>query len=415
VFLGGENVPKVSIIIPVYNVEEYLAECLDSVIRQTEKDIEIICIEDCSTDSSLKILQEYAKKDNRIVVIQNEENSGQSVARNKGLVASKGEYILFVDSDDFIEPNLLEETLKYANDVDMVFFDLKKYDIKQNYTKNDISLLPTGEFSANEYYLNALLGNYLDFGPCTKLYKRGFLVENNIRFPEDIIYEDVLFNFFCMISSTKVYSIGHSFYIYRIRPNSTMTSKLEEKNIKDHFFSLYKLSEMYISEKYSNELNVIIEKYIQKLERDYVRLYRKYFYQNLEKTELINQDDTKPTKLQRVFSNAFMGLTDYTMLLNNKLSGIPKRKTNIIVYGAGEVAREVINCCDLNDIPIMGVAVSDTQNNRKSLMGNPVRKLSDYKNIKEDCLVIIAVSSKFSSEIEDYLKKQGFKNYIKLF
>ena len=405
--------PKVSVIIPVYNVEEYLAECLDSVISQTEKDIEIICVEDCSTDSSLAVLQEYAKKDDRIVVIQNEENFGQSVARNKGLIASKGEYILFVDSDDFIEPNLLEETLKYANDVDMVFFDLKKYDIKQNYTKNDISLLPTGEFFANEYYLNALSGNYLDFGPCTKLYKRGFLVENNIRFPEDIIYEDVLFNFYCMIRATNVYSIGYPFYIYRIRPNSTMTSRLEERNIKDHFFSLYKLSETYVSDKYSNELNIIIEKYIQKLERDYVRLYRRYFHQKQEEHELLSQDNTKSTKLQRVFSNAFMGYTDYTMLLNNKLSRIPKK--NIIVYGAGEVAREVINCCDLNDIPIMGVAVSDVQNNRKSLMGNPVRELSDYENIKEECLVIIAVSSKFSSEIEEYLKKQGFKNYIKLF
>ena len=405
--------PKVSVIIPVYNVEQYLTECLDSVINQTVKDIEIICIDDASTDSSLKILQEYAQKDGRLVILKNEVNSGQSVARNKGLVTSKGEYILFVDSDDFIEPNLLEETLKYANDVDMVFFELKKYDIKQNHTKNDISLLPTGEFSANEYYLNALLGNYLDFGPCTKLYKKDFLIENHIQFPEGIVYEDVLFNFYCMIRATNVYSIGYPFYIYRIRPNSTMTSKIREKNIKDHFFSLYKLSEIYLSGDYSNEMCLVIEKFIQRLERDYARMYRKYFLQNQAVADIITQDPTNRTKLQRTFSNSLLGFTDYTLLLNNQLSRISKNDS-IVVYGAGDIARDVISCLDMNDIAITGVAVSDASKNRKSLMGNPVRALSDYENIKDDCLVIIAVNSNFSVEIKAILEERGFKKYIEL-
>ena len=97
------NKPTVSVIIPVYNVEQYLSKCLDSVINQTFKNIEIICINDGSTDNSLKILNEYAMADKRIIVI-NQENSGVYAARNKGLQIANGKYISFVDSDDWIEP-----------------------------------------------------------------------------------------------------------------------------------------------------------------------------------------------------------------------------------------------------------------------------------------------------------------------
>lgn len=112
---------KISVIIPVYNVEEYLKECLDSVINQTLKEIEIICIDDCSTDSSYSILEEYAKKDSRIVLIKNKENMGVGYNRNIGIKEAKGEYIGFIDSDDYISEdyyeNLYNTAKKYNSDV----------------------------------------------------------------------------------------------------------------------------------------------------------------------------------------------------------------------------------------------------------------------------------------------------------
>lgn len=405
---------KVSVIIPVYNVQEYLAECLDSIINQTEKDIEIICVEDCSTDSSLKILQEYAKKDDRIVILQNEKNSGLSVTRNNGLNIAKGEYVLFVDSDDFIEPTLLETTLKFASDVDMVCFDYREYDGKRYITDSHIYGIPDGYYKAYDYYLDLFKGNMFIFSACSKLFRRSFLNEHNIRFEKGVLYEDVLFGFYCMINAQSIYSLKEKMYFYRTRPNSITRTRLKEKNIKDHFYSLYKICEYYLSNSFSKEHNILIEKFIQRLERDYIRLYREYFCQNKDKGELIEEECTNHVKLQRAFSNSMLGITDYTLLLEKHLNSI-KRSEKIIIYGAGIVAREVINCFDLNDVSITGVAVSDVSKNRKSLFGNPVRALSEYENIKEECLVIIAVSSKFSSEIEDYLKKQGFKNYIKLF
>ena len=120
--------PKVSVIMPVYNVEAYLAECLDSVLHQTFQDIEIICIDDASTDHSMDILREFAHKDARITLLQNDSNQRQAYARNKGMDRACGEYVLFVDSDDYIEKDLVAKGLAVADGVDMVCFDYKKVD-----------------------------------------------------------------------------------------------------------------------------------------------------------------------------------------------------------------------------------------------------------------------------------------------
>ena len=107
--------PKISIIVPVYNVEIYLRECFDSIVNQTFKDFEVICINDGSTDNSLEILNEYAARDERFVVLS-QENQGQGVARNKGVELARGEYIQFIDPDDWIELNMLETLYVFAKD-----------------------------------------------------------------------------------------------------------------------------------------------------------------------------------------------------------------------------------------------------------------------------------------------------------
>ena len=112
---------KISVIVPVYNVENYLIQCLDSIINQTLKDIEIICVDDCSPDNSIEILEEYKNKDNRISIIRHSNNQGLGPARNTGLKHANGEYISFVDSDDYIDKNFLfylySTAKKYDSDV----------------------------------------------------------------------------------------------------------------------------------------------------------------------------------------------------------------------------------------------------------------------------------------------------------
>ena len=121
---------KISVIIPVYNEEEYCNECIDSVINQSYKNLEIICINDKSTDNSLKILEDYAQKDSRITIINNQENKGLGFSRNVGLEYATGDYIFFIDSDDSILENTLELLLKNAisNESDVVLYKLLSYD-----------------------------------------------------------------------------------------------------------------------------------------------------------------------------------------------------------------------------------------------------------------------------------------------
>ena len=109
--------PKFTIIIPVYNCEQYVGRCLDSVLRQDYGNYEIICIDDCSTDSSLSILKEYGRKDKRITVIESEVNAGALGARRKGVLEAKGEYIIFIDSDDYVANNLLSFAEKTTNEL----------------------------------------------------------------------------------------------------------------------------------------------------------------------------------------------------------------------------------------------------------------------------------------------------------
>ena len=143
---------KVSVLIAVYNTEKYLAECLDSVCAQTLQDIQVICIDDCSTDSSLKILQQYAEKDERFCIIHLTENCGQAIARNKGLQIANGEYIMMLDSDDWLAPDSIEKAYKSITaeeDIDCALFNLTYYyqdqQQKETYVNRTNQALFTGE------------------------------------------------------------------------------------------------------------------------------------------------------------------------------------------------------------------------------------------------------------------------------
>lgn len=191
------NNPKVSVIIPVYNVEKYLSECLDSIINQTLKDIEIICVNDGSPDNSLKILEEYAKKDSRIIII-NQHNQGLSCSRNNALKIAKGEYIQFLDSDDWLKENALELLYKKCkdNNVDMLNFAGINYNNETHeYTQlNGQKILYCSQnidvFSRNEL-LSFMYS--IPISACRFFYRRRFLIDNQIVFPERINFEDNYF------------------------------------------------------------------------------------------------------------------------------------------------------------------------------------------------------------------------------
>ena len=221
-----ERSPLVSIVIPVYNVEEYLDECLNSVRHQTYDNLEIILIEDGSTDGSMSVLQSHLKEDKRIKLIVQPVNQGVSVARNTGIEAATGNYILFVDSDDVACENLVSACVKAALETgaDMLTFDYVEFKHGTDHTQ----LLATSVDESTS--INKQGDEYfrLEYFPWLRFIRADVLQASDIRFPVGIYYEDWLFHWHLGFYIKNRYHLSKTLYYYRKRKDSITDSKGEK-------------------------------------------------------------------------------------------------------------------------------------------------------------------------------------------
>ena len=211
---------KVSIIIPVFNPDTHLIKCLDSIINQTMKEIEIICVDDGSTDGSLNILKDYAKKDLRFKILK-QKNSGAGVARNNGIEHSNGEYLLFIDSDDWIEEDTCEKLYAQANKLnsDLIIFDSiwhleKNHHIKSTYFENNKFKEDYKNFTFDYKYIQPQIMNAGLGVIWSKFYKSSFIKDNNIEFPPHKIYNDIEFHFKTVLLAKRISFYPKTFYHY---------------------------------------------------------------------------------------------------------------------------------------------------------------------------------------------------------
>ena len=226
--------PKVSIIVPVYNVENYIKECLDSLIGQTMKEIEIILVDDGSTDFSGRICNQYAKEDFRINVLH-QKNSGQSVARNKGVNVATGKYIMFVDSDDYVVNDACEVLYNTAvkNNADVVTADIlneKDMIFNSDFRKiTDENKIING----NEFIRQKIESGTYDIVPWLYFVKKSFIDTIELTFKEGLFYEDQLWTMQLLSQTKSIIKIRYPFYFYRMdRPGST-TNKMYLKKGTD--------------------------------------------------------------------------------------------------------------------------------------------------------------------------------------
>lgn len=259
-----ENSGLISVIIPVYNVENYLRECIDSVLSQTYEIFEIILVDDGSTDGSGRICDEYAEKYNKVTVIH-KENGGLSDARNKGLSLANGEYVYFLDSDDYIVPQSFEELVSVikADNSDFVFFDAKSfedsdrgYNIAQRYIRKS-----NYETAKGEDVLCKLL-NKKEFHSAVPLcfIKKDILIKEKLSFISGIFYEDTIFTYELFMVASTVSYCTKALYHRRYRKASITTSK---KNYK-YFDSICKVYEEVLAfSKKENKFNLdVAQQYI---------------------------------------------------------------------------------------------------------------------------------------------------------
>lgn len=221
---------NVSVIVPVYNVEGYLSECLDSLLNQTLPDVEIICVNDGSTDRSGEILNDYARKNSNIVLI-NQPNQGQSAARNNAVTRAKGKYITFVDSDDFVDSNMLQKMFQVAedNDCPLVICDCLLYWTNKTAKFNSTEKFREGVIYDKSYIYKSYLDVSINTIACCKLYKREIWLDNKIMFPTGQIYEDILLSFQVVHYYGKAMFVKDSFYKYRMRDGSSVSTPSPKK------------------------------------------------------------------------------------------------------------------------------------------------------------------------------------------
>lgn len=270
---------KVSVIVPVYNMEKYLNQCMDSLVNQTLKNIEIIVINDGSTDKSLEILNNYKKKYPNKVKIIDQENQGISVARNNGLKIASGKYVGFVDSDDYVEFDMFESLLNQIenSDSDIVICNYKEFNITTHDFKN-ISVVHN--LNCENIYDDPSIINSIDYAPWNKLFKKDLF--DDISFPKNLKYEDLNAILKVFLNAKKITKLDKYLYIYRII--GTSETRTINKKVKDILPILSDLIG------YSKSINTykVIKKDLEKMMVDKLFYYLIYSYQLNDKKFILS-------------------------------------------------------------------------------------------------------------------------------
>jgi glycosyltransferase involved in cell wall biosynthesis len=278
-----------SIIIPIYNVEPYLRQCLDSVVNQDYFDYEVICINDGSTDHSLAILEEYKKQYPQITLIS-QENKGLSAARNAGIRAATGDYILFLDSDDWLEKDAIRMLRDNIGDEDMLCFNGRRYFEDGTQEEPDAGITESNLTGWDYYNKYALVSRKFHF-VCVvlRLYRKQFLLDHRLFFEEGIYHEDNLFTPIACYYAQKVKVIPDCLYVYRIR-NESITHTISFQNVVDMVIGTNLLSDFFIHKQNINKTQIYRElagKYIRVFYPDLVSLCGK---RHTEIRKLVNWD-----------------------------------------------------------------------------------------------------------------------------
>ncbi len=271
---------KVSVIIPVYNVEQYLRQCLESVVNQTLREIEIICINDGSTDNSLKILREYQKTDKRIIIID-KEHEEVSASRNIGMKKATGEFISFIDSDDYVDLNFLENLYNAAKkySCDIACANIVRLKGNEKYNK---FIYKEQKYSYNTDEKILLAGIPKNNYVWNKIYNREKIIEYNIEFPYGRLFEDKAWSIKAVYYLNGLVTVPYTEYFYRKNPKSIVSEKSAKKQ-NDSILSEQEMIE------FAREKNIKMPKGFRLAQRDRYRIfgitYMKcfYFYPDIKK------------------------------------------------------------------------------------------------------------------------------------
>lgn len=424
---------KVSILIPIYNVEKYLRQCLDSVVNQTLKDIEIICINDGSTDSSPKIINEYAANDSRIKVI-NKSNSGYGHSMNQGLKLAQGEYIGIVESDDFVDLNMFEVLYNkaVASEADIVKSNFWAQIGEHSLFMENLSQEPYDEVFSPKLRSKSIFSRQIAIW--SAIYKRQSLLNNDIFFNETpgASYQDVSFHFKSTICAEKIYFIKDAFLHYRKdNPDSSMKSRnkiyciFDEFDEIERFFSNRKelidpfhfaleplkfrqceFHYSHIDDKFKFEFfNRMYEEFIKDNSAGYLNenYWRTGEWQSVQ--ELLADKEKLFYKYYKI--------SQKSKLFVQNFFGLIKSFRNIYVYGAGK--RTIMTLTRIFRWKLdnlKAIVVSSMKNNPQSVADIPVMMIDEANIDKNFDVILISIKDDNQYPILYKLQSDGYRNII---
>lgn len=350
---------EISVVVPVYNVEEFLEECLDSIVNQTFRDIEIICINDGSTDGSLDILNRYQSLDDRFTVVS-QENSGHAVATNRGMELSKGKYLFLMDSDDKLELTAFEELYNYAEekDVDFVIFQAMNYVMDEDrYYESDLYSLKklinrVGDKVFNYKDVNDLIFD-IPVTPWSKLYKTDFIKSSGAKFPEGLVFDDNVFFFDILFNAEKMAVYEKFLFIRRWYTYSSTTNgdkrfmdSIDINNLTIDLFKKHGVFEQYKMDLYNRKVNLgnyrfvrikdeFKDLFFEKLQNDFKGLvddglYEDYLSNLNDRNEFIFKSVLESqTAMEFKYKVLYYDSNNKVKILNNKVKNLENQNAEL--------------------------------------------------------------------------------------
>lgn len=402
---------KISIIIPIYNMEQYVADALDSILIQTLKDVEIICIDDGSTDDSLLILKDYSKKYENIVVLR-QKNSGSGVARNLGITIASGEYVCFLDADDFYaSDDVLEYLYNTAKRQDVLLCGGSSCDYHNGKISTN-AMRVERRFENDEYISKE---DYPGFtGYCSFIFNRNFLICNDIKFPEYKRGQDAPFFMKAIECAGGAFCVSKIIYVYRKEHKKTIydTDKALDlvKSCRD-LLLIANRNKMYnVQRECINELMGVVGAVA------YLYAYHGSEEMNSlirECNRIVNKDILEQTlgRSDKLFLEGedLIKYVNDNMIEKKSFLDDLKKKEEIYIFGAGTVGRKVALYLKENNIKVTSFIVSDKSKNDSEIDGIAVNE-TDFIQVNKKYTIIIATFWFSQDKIIKMLHKYGIGN-----
>lgn len=397
---------KVSVVIPIYNAEQFLVPCIDSVLVQDLHDIEVICIDDASTDQGPAILNSYCQKDERIRLIRLPENRWAGYARNVGIAEAKGKYVYFLDADDLIKPNALKELFSIAEDdkLDGVFFDADLLFEEERFRNINYKSERKGSYDSTVVSGEALFDKFYradDWDMCVwrQFWRTDFLRENGLLFPVHTEHEDEAFSAEAILLAKRVRYVPAKYAVHRFRAGSASTRPKTAIDFQGYFLTFRELSRFKRARKIYSEafdLNLAKMYLLMKQYSSYIRKepdvsqwfinekeYNDYlFFEAIESTENI---------LNKISNTVWEELVDYK---------------HLYIYGAGILAKRVMQLIPHTLLFVEGFLVTSLENNPDTLFHRPVTEAESWQPEKSTAVVIAAGESKWKEIIQVLSQKK---------